>query len=760
MTWQKRARAGLAAFGLAFAVIVYFAIGERQAAAPAPRPVRFDPSAILESAGAVLQQFRGARQDYVIEAERQLTYEGGATTLVGITIKVRGKAGRDFTVSAREGQAGANQKELEIAGDVTMAASDGFVMRTDRATFNEADATVRAQGPVSFEKGGMTGYGVGMSYDRDRDVLSLAEEAHVEIADGQGTIVTEFTAVSATLARQENYLELEGEVHALRGEQVIEADRGVAQLSENEEYITFIELRGNARVVGGGAFEAVTARDIDLDYSDDGQWLERVALTGSGAIVLKGEEEGSGRQLAGETLNLTFAPDATLTRAVGRGDVRFDLPAAAGAPVRSVKAQSFAAAGEPGRGLTSVSFTGDVDYREGGQRNRAPRIARSNALRITLADDALTAAVFTGSTRFEEQRLQASAATAQYDPRNGTLQLSGADAGGAPRVADERITVEAAAIDLTLQGRRMLASGGVKTTLRAGGAAAPSQAAERGAAPDAGTRLPGLLQEGQPANVNADRLEYEGAAGKAVYSGTATLWQGETAVRADVITLDQASGDLIAAGNARTNLALDADASVGRAAEIRYDDATRRLTFLGILPPATVPGVAPTSGGPVAPTGAGVLAPVSAAPIAPTSAAPLAPTAAGALAPTSAAPIAPAAIPAQLSGPQGDLRAGRIDLILGEGGGRADRLEAHRDVDLRLDTRTATGDRLIYFAADERYEIVGVPTVPVTIVESCRQTIGRTVTFFKSTERVIVDGNEEARTQSKRGGPCPQAPVR
>ena len=50
-------------------------------------------------------------------------------------------------------------------------------------------------------------------------------------------------------------------------------------------------------------------------------------------------------------------------------------------------------------------------------------------------------------------------------------------------------------------------------------------------------------------------------------------------------------------------------------------------------------------------------------------------------------------------------------------------------------------------------------TVPVKIVEECRETIGRTVVFFKSADRIIVDGNEEVRTQSSRSGPC-QTPAR
>jgi hypothetical protein len=49
-------------------------------------------------------------------------------------------------------------------------------------------------------------------------------------------------------------------------------------------------------------------------------------------------------------------------------------------------------------------------------------------------------------------------------------------------------------------------------------------------------------------------------------------------------------------------------------------------------------------------------------------------------------------------------------------------------------------------------------SVPVTIVEGCRQTTGRTLTFFKSTDNIIIDGNEEIRTRTTSGGPCPQQP--
>jgi lipopolysaccharide export system protein LptA len=68
------------------------------------------------------------------------------------------------------------------------------------------------------------------------------------------------------------------------------------------------------------------------------------------------------------------------------------------------------------------------------------------------------------------------------------------------------------------------------------------------------------------------------------------------------------------------------------------------------------------------------------------------------------------------------------------------------------DGRNATGLRLSYKASEERYDMTGTP---VTIVEECRVTTGRTLTFFKSVDRIIVDSNEESRTQTKGSQKCP-----
>jgi lipopolysaccharide export system protein LptA len=324
-----------------------------------------------------------------------------------------------------------------------------------------------------------------------------------------------------------------------------------------------------------------------------------------------------------------------------------------------------------------------------------PREVRAQSLNASLEGDGLRNAFFSGGVSFKERGFEAGAAEARYQPGKNVLNLAG-DNRRVPFVTDDQIHVDAREIDVTLEGHAMTARGNVRTSLTA----RPSEARKKN--PDGG-RLPGLLKEGQPASVNADQLDYAGSKGRAEYKGNATLVQGDdVAIRGDVIVLDQQEGDLAATGSARSTLVLDKGRTEGRGQEIRYDEATRTVTY-------STAAVAPTSG-----QGGGV-------------------------------PLA------QVSGPDGDLRAERIEIVLARGESEVERLEAFNRVTMVLGSRTATGGRLTYHAQDERYEMSSSGVTPVSIRESCRETTGRTLTFFKSTDRTVVDGNETRRTETK---PC------
>ena len=68
---------------------------------------------------------------------------------------------------------------------------------------------------------------------------------------------------------------------------------------------------------------------------------------------------------------------------------------------------------------------------------------------------------------------------------------------------------------------------------------------------------------------------------------------------------------------------------------------------------------------------------------------------------------------------------------------------------LREQNRTTTGTHMTYTADRETYVVDGLPA---TVVDECgRETIGRTLTFVKATDTIVVDGNQQIRTQTKGG---------
>ena len=390
--------------------------------------------------------------------------------------------------------------------------------------------------------------------------------------------------------------------------------------------------------------------------------------------------------------------------------------------------------GEAGKGLTAATFSKDVVFRE----ERGPddyREAHSSTLAVVLTDGGLDDAQFKGGTKFEDGKSTATAADARYLVSKGRLQLSGNVGTQPPQVQDDRITVDAKAIDMAFEGPKLIATGDVRSVMkpakkapvgasgasgasgtkgtasasRVSGAAGARRAAGwcKGAAGAKGSakpepKVPGMLKDDQPAYVTAPALDYDGENGKAIYTGGSRLWQGDTAVSGEKITIDESTGDLYSNTNVRTSFILEQldtktqekkrVPTIASSQDMHYEDALRRATYT---------------------------------------------------------------TNAHVNGPQGDLRGVKIELYFLEGASELERVEAYDDVNLKTDVRTATGARMTYLAKTEEYHMKGEP---VNVIEECRQTTCKSLTFWRSTDRILCDGSDEKRTLAKsKEGPCGRA---
>jgi lipopolysaccharide export system protein LptA len=447
-------------------------------------------------------------------------------------------------------------------------------------------------------------------------------------------------------------------------------------------------------------------------------------------------------------------------------DVRLQLPNTPDGVQQEIRAGRLSPDGPPGAEMTAVRFEQNVEYRElgtatdtGAEMSRVIRAERLEA-RVEEGLSALVEARFLGDVLFEDgttRRMLADEAV--YDVLGGLVRLSaGGDAGRAVTLSDAGsdgddtidviadvltislirmvappLPVEAApepapipesiepapvvprayAITLaghevSLDGSTLEASGNVTSVLTPRGDDTPESVSGK---------MPSLLDDDREVLVSADAIRYDGNAGQATYTGQAHLWQGATSFWGDTLTLDDRTGNLIARGNVRTSIQL-----------VRLNETTQRrevsLTYAE----------------------------------------------ADTFVYDEAAKHAVYETTARLRSEHVDLKADTIEVFLETDGRTLDKLQATGDVKLRLDGRWATGESLVYYEAEGRYEMEGAPVEIVEEVEpvettttappppgaippppSCSSSTGLTLTFYRSTDTVTVDGQEERRTEINSG---------
>lgn len=296
---------------------VAYTLRPRDAAAPPPPIEKLDPTETIVTIGGDVIQLKGAEQDLKIKFRRQATYKAGQTRLFDVEVLASNRSGRDFTITGREAQVGKDESSFEVKGDVKLETSDGLIAHSEQATYSDAEKIVRAPGPVKFSRGRMNGTGVGFTFDEQRDMLSILEQADVHFAPEGKEGPMDVTAGTFTYARRDRFMRFERTMHMDRGGQLIDADDGTVKLYPDRDETDIIELRGNSRVAGGGtmgALQTMAAKDMNLKYGEDGRTLQHATLAGRAVIDLATQSGAGGQKLAGELMDIALEPDGSVDR--------------------------------------------------------------------------------------------------------------------------------------------------------------------------------------------------------------------------------------------------------------------------------------------------------------------------------------------------------------------------------------------------------------------------------------------------------------
>jgi lipopolysaccharide export system protein LptA len=82
--------------------------------------------------------------------------------------------------------------------------------------------------------------------------------------------------------------------------------------------------------------------------------------------------------------------------------------------------------------------------------------------------------------------------------------------------------------------------------------------------------------------------------------------------------------------------------------------------------------------------------------------------------------------------------------------GQVERIVAEGKIVVTQPTRHATGDRLVYTAAEDKFVLTGDPKNPPSIFDAERGKItGDSLTFYRHDDRVLVEGKETSPTVTR-----------
>ena len=698
--WRRNLRGVLilSIAGVGVAVVM----GLRERAEPTHSVVieRTDPAAVIQTRGSRVVQADALGESLRVVADRQDTYRDGGLRLVDnvrVTMADRGdRAG--FVLAGNEATLDASKTAVELTGDVEMESSDGLSASTDYASYSDHDGIVQMPGPTTFRRDGMDAAGDSARYDRENDILRLLRNAQVDLTTD--TSSTRILSQAATLAQSDLYMEFSDDVNIETDNERMAAGRARATLQNTGTTVESLNLMRDARIVGiapqPGNLREMTARAIGLVYDDAGVGLETAMLTGGSQLEMEGVNGSAGSTIHGRSIQVVFATDGVqVTELVARTGVVLTLSTPLNEVAQTISADSLTVTRQNDDEPEQARFDGDVTFQEVSLDEnglQVSMITHADRLDCTLTDEMtkIGETRFLGNVTFENGDVVGVTDEAIYG-LGGRVELITSEGGGrTPRVNDRRGSVQASVIALGVNESEIIAEGEVESVL----VTDPAEVETEDRA-----RRPSLLEPSEPTYVTAGRLVYGGATGRAVYSQGARLWQAATEFVADTIVLDEDNGNINATGGVRTRSMIsqvnnetglqEESINTGKANEFMFDDSVHQAIYT---------------------------------------------------------------TDASLLGPRGDLTADQISLFFMSDGRTLERIEATGHVELAMPGRSITGESLVYHDAEGRYEMEGGPVHVIEEIDAqCRETTGRTLTFFLTDDAVSVDGESEVRTETLRG---------
>ncbi len=690
-----------------------------------------------------LSKSEGGHTLFTIKASKAIQYKkGGNAQLKEVSIIVYGRHserfdqiyGASFDYDQKAGTISANGDvliDLQANGQpgaqpdqaTPQELKNPVHLKTSGLVFNQKTGIAHTDKELEFRVPQATGSAMGATYDSKANKLTLISDVKMQTSGARGSTIH---ARSAVITRDPQLIALES-VSATQNGSTVDADKvnvyirddntidhlvadGNVRLrrpSENGFSVTAPhadfemggkDLLSSAHFTGGVKFEGTgrnaangQAGRVNVEFGRNNQVKQIHALDDVHFMQMPGDGK---TQQAGELI----APGVDLyTRSGGRSVDHADTSG----PSKIILTQAGARAGE------KTTVTADRFRADFGKDNRLSQVrGNSNAHivfsapnepdKTTSSDEVLAQfapgggiASLTQRGHFDFQQAATAKTPAQRATSDRAVYTPDNDSlalSGSPRVVDGGLTITAQQVRVNRRTGDAFAQGDVKSTY------SDIKPQPNGA----------ILASGDPIHITARNMSAQRQSGIARYTGGARLWQGANIIEAPAIEFDKGQRSLLAQAQAggqvssvfvQTDKAGKSTPVVLTAAKLTYSDNERRARYSG-----------------------GVT----------------------------------------VRGQDATITADTVDILLTaanarkqntQGPAQLDQIIAGQHVVIQQTDRRATGEKLVYTAADGRFVLTGGPPL---ISDPERGTIrGDSLTFYSHDDRVIVESEGTQRTVTR-----------
>ena len=696
---------------------------------------------------------------FTVSASKAVQFkQGGRAELHNVKIVVYGKdssrfdriTGNDFEYDPASGNVTASGPvEIDLEGNpqgllkpdqaVPSEMKNPIHIKTRGLVFNRNTGNASATGELEFQTAQASGSAVGIQYIAKTRTLSLLSAIVIDLSQQHARLNADRAVITreprqvvmsrpritreqqklwsdrATLfLRDDNTVDhilaegdVESELHG-RSDARARADQVELLLTGKQNVLSTATLSGNVRLASQGAQPAdATAGRVTLRFGSK-QVLQTVHAEGGVQLVQEKMAAAAGvipASAGSSAANQTTTPAANaetqrvemtapamdfivkggrhLERAETSGPPQIVITQAGVQQKTVVTASKFTASFTEQNHLAVLR--GEPEAKIVSSAPSQPdRVSTSESLEVTFRPAGGVASIVQqGNLAYVDGTRKAWGQRATYTAADQLLVLN-----GSPRIADAGMTTTAQTIRIRRVNGDATADGDVKSTYT-----------DVKAQPEGG-----MLAASDPIHVTSRAVTVHRSPAVAMYTGNARLWQNANVVEAPTLTFDREHRSMLAQGTADhpvSTVLVQADKS-GKAtpvtitaARLTYNDADRKIVLDG--------GVT-TKGADITMT---------------------------------AQKMDVFLVPRNQS------KAGSDPGTPGQ----LDRIVAQGNIVITQPSRRATGDRLEYVAADEKFVLTGGPP---SIFDAERGKItGDSLTFFRRDDRVLVEGRETSPTVTR-----------